>query len=330
MKKWTIYRISSPSGKVYVGVTSNFKKRMSYYRTGLAKTQPCLGASFMKYGLLNHKFDVIEEFSSNLNYALGKEMFWIRSYMSNICKFPQYGGLNLTDGGDGTIGYKASDEHRKRLGEMHKANPSRGMLGKHLSEETKQKLREFNKKNKPQGRSKYTEEQRLAASKARKGKPNYAGRGRKMSNEAKLKMSLAKKGKPAHNKGKPMPLHQIELLRKINTGRPSWNKGKNYDHLTEEERKEKFGKHNKGNTFNKGRKQAPEVIAARVLAMTGKPNSKNNQPVVYEDLVASTTKEYPSLKDAHKELGIPLWAIGDSLAGRFRKPKPYVFKYKEI
>ena len=32
-------------------------------------------------------------------YANGKEIFWIRSYMSNYSKWPEMRGLNLTDGG---------------------------------------------------------------------------------------------------------------------------------------------------------------------------------------------------------------------------------------
>lgn len=45
------------------------------------------------------------------------------------------------------------------------------------------------------------------------------------SEEAKKKQSLKKIGKPPPNKGKPMLPHVMETLRKINKGKPSWNKG---------------------------------------------------------------------------------------------------------
>lgn len=72
--------------------------------------------------------------------------------MSNACKYPFYNGLNLTDGGEGSLGYKASPELRKRLSEYHKSNPSMGMLGKKLTDDQKKHLSEIAKKNPPMHR----------------------------------------------------------------------------------------------------------------------------------------------------------------------------------
>lgn len=231
-KNWIIYRIDSPSGKIYIGKTSRFNKRMSYYKKINCGGQTKLFSSLQKHGFDNHVVSILDEFKSDSEFANGKEMFWIRSFMSNYCKWPEMDGLNLTDGGEGTAGYKASEEHKKILSEMHKANPSRGMKGKKVSDHTKGKIIEA-----------------MILSgwiKPKKPKPT--------KEETRLKMSLAKKGKPAYNKGKPMPEHQKELLRRINTGRPSWNKGKDYSFMSAEERKLKFGAHNIGNQYNKGRK----------------------------------------------------------------------------
>ena len=45
-KKWVIYKITSPSNRIYIGITSNLKKRLSYYKnnnsTGQKKYQPPL------------------------------------------------------------------------------------------------------------------------------------------------------------------------------------------------------------------------------------------------------------------------------------------------
>lgn len=57
-----IYKISSPSGKVYIGESINIERRFKYYQ-GLSqsKEQPKLYNSFKKYGINKHKFEIIEE-----------------------------------------------------------------------------------------------------------------------------------------------------------------------------------------------------------------------------------------------------------------------------
>lgn len=56
-----IYKITSPSNKIYIGQTIDFKRRLKDYRTAsnLIK-QPRLGNSFIKYGFDNHLIEVIE------------------------------------------------------------------------------------------------------------------------------------------------------------------------------------------------------------------------------------------------------------------------------
>ena len=57
-------------------------------------------------------------------------------------------GMNLTDGGEGLIGVKLSDEARRKMKEWHKNNPRKNMLGRKMSEETRRKQSE-KKKGKP-------------------------------------------------------------------------------------------------------------------------------------------------------------------------------------
>ena len=94
-------------------------------------------------------------FSSKLeNECFSKEVEIIESIgLNNLC--------NLTTGGEGTSGYKLSeetkkkmseakkgkkrvfsDEHRKKLSEAKKKNPINAWKGKKLSEETKKKMSE--------------------------------------------------------------------------------------------------------------------------------------------------------------------------------------------
>lgn len=332
MRHWYIYRIVSPSNNVYIGITSNIKKRISYYRNYKKLNQPKLKASFSKHGFEIHKIDIIDQFYSDLKYAHGKEMFWIRSYMSNCLKWENKSGLNLTDGGQGTIGWRASEEHKAKLSLIHKANPSRGMLGKKMSDEQKKKLSEINIKNPPRGMlgKKISEEEKRIKSELKLLQSELINKSfliRKHSPEAKLKMSLAKRGKPAHNKGKPMPLHQKQILIKINTGRPSGNKGKVFIG-TEEERKRRFGLHNIGNNYNRGRKQSAEVIEAKRLRLTGKPNVALYKPIVQYDHNGVFINEYDSIKNASREVGLSEWTIGNIAKGNNKKKHIFDFKYK--
>lgn len=131
MINWTIYKIVSPSGRVYVGKTSDFKERMYYYKLGICKRQPLIKASINKYGFLNHSVEILEQFEDiEVKKANQREIFWIAFYKSNKCKYPQYRGLNLTDGGDGIVGYKHTEEHKKRQSDYLKANPNKGQIKK--------------------------------------------------------------------------------------------------------------------------------------------------------------------------------------------------------
>jgi group I intron endonuclease len=55
-----IYKITSPSGKIYIGQSRNIKKRFYTYRKAGCKTQTRLHNSFAKYGVDNHILEVIE------------------------------------------------------------------------------------------------------------------------------------------------------------------------------------------------------------------------------------------------------------------------------
>lgn len=58
-----IYKITSPSGKVYIGQTVDLEKRRTTYTRLKCKGQPRLYASLVKYGFSAHIFQVIEECS---------------------------------------------------------------------------------------------------------------------------------------------------------------------------------------------------------------------------------------------------------------------------
>lgn len=70
-----IYKITSPSGRIYIGQSININFRWKQYK----KLQACnkqilLFRSFKKYGVDNHIFEIIEECPNNLLNK--KERFW--------------------------------------------------------------------------------------------------------------------------------------------------------------------------------------------------------------------------------------------------------------
>jgi len=158
-----IYKITSPSNKIYIGQSINIENRFKRYKYKSCREQRRLYYSLLKYGSENHLFEVIEECSIELLNE--RERYWQDYY--NVLDL--YLGLNcvLTNTND-KKGY-LSDETKKKIGSFK------------MTDEMKKKISKTHK-----GKIK-TEEHRKRISEGNKGK--------KMSFESKEKMSLAKKGK---------------------------------------------------------------------------------------------------------------------------------------
>lgn len=192
---WTVYKIISPTNRVYVGKTYNLEKRSMHYRLNLCKSQTLLYRSLVKYGWDAHKLEIIEKINSTQSFVNGKEIFWIRSNMSNYSKWPEMRGLNLTDGGEGSIGRKMSDEQRKAHSAFMKANPVKRNYTNH-SQETLEKMSNRRKILfasgwvHPMQGTKRPPETLKRMSEAQKGKPS-PHRGMKHSEQTKENMRQA-------------------------------------------------------------------------------------------------------------------------------------------
>jgi len=176
IRDWTIYKITNPTGRIYVGISSNYNRRIKCYKSGWCENQSVLYKSIMKYGFSNHHIEQIDTFTSDQDYAFGKEMFWIRSYMSHAGKWPKNRGMNMTDGGEGQLGNRMTEENKEKQ--------RRRLLGTKASEETKRKMSET-RKGKKINRT-YTDAQKEA----------LVERGRKLkhTDEAKMRIGEAAKG----------------------------------------------------------------------------------------------------------------------------------------
>lgn len=123
-----IYKITSPTGKVYIGRSFNIKKRFGEHRFYSDNT--LIGRSIRKYGIENHSIDIVCRCVRD-NELLNKlEVFFIKHYDSTNTNI----GLNLSHGG-GRLGFNHTDVTIKKMRENRKGkNNSKGRV---LSDETK-------------------------------------------------------------------------------------------------------------------------------------------------------------------------------------------------
>lgn len=115
------------NGKQYVGIAVDFERRWRDHCSGHGSK--LIYQAIQKYGIENLDFKVICKGTE----AYVKEMEVRAIRMLNTMA---HSGYNLTEGGEGSHGWKASDETRKKMSEAHIGR----IYGSH-TEATKQKLR---------------------------------------------------------------------------------------------------------------------------------------------------------------------------------------------
>jgi len=140
-----IYKITSPSGKIYVGKTYDINKRLSDYRyKRFNSKKSIIRDSVNKYGWDNHIFEVIEECDESLLNE--REIFWIKELDTYLTP----NGMNLTKGGDGQRNSWKHDIERVKAAKSRNGVNSPN-FGRKLSEETKKIISEkvsiYNRKN---------------------------------------------------------------------------------------------------------------------------------------------------------------------------------------
>jgi len=217
MKICGIYKITSPTNKIYIGKSIDVFKRWRHYNNLNCKNQTYLYNSLKKYGVEKHKFEIICQCDKSELDNLEKY------YISLFQCFNSEYGLNLREGGEG--GGTCSEVTKNKLREASiKAGckpPLAAFTGHTHTEEAKQKIRD-----------------------KKKGIVSPF-KGRHHTEEAKEKNRLKHLGKPTWNKGKPIgfipaggfkkghiPFNKGKKMteaQKINSGRKKgcipWNKG---------------------------------------------------------------------------------------------------------
>lgn len=107
----TIYKITSPTDKIYIGQTTNLKLRLRDYKSKSykLKEKTKILNSLRKHGFNKHIFEIIEETSLELGDE--REIYWIDFYKSYGTKL----GMNLTLGGKRTPGVKGKNHYKAKV-----------------------------------------------------------------------------------------------------------------------------------------------------------------------------------------------------------------------
>lgn len=294
IKEWAIYKIISPSFRVYIGITSNIDRRMKDYSNLRCKSQKLLYSSLKKYGFNNHSVNIIDSFIGDSAIAQKREMYWISEYKSNISRHPNVNGLNCVDGGIGSFGYKMSDETKQKIRDAN--------LGKRYSADVKRKLSEIRK----------GEKINYSMPKERKEFYSRLNSGRKHTEEAKIKIGLASAGNK-HNIGRKKSNEFCEMISRVNIGNKHCLGIK---HTAEHNKKISEG--------NKGKIVSEETKIKMRIA-----NSKKEGRHVFQySKTNELIKEHISIREAARYSGILKSSIIKQLKREAKNPKYFFFKYK--
>ncbi len=116
------------NGKRYVGIAQDYQRRWREHKSGHGSK--LVYQAIQKYGIDNLEFTVVCKGMED--YVKEMEVKFIRELNTKA-----HSGYNLTDGGEGTVGCKPSDETRRKMRDSH-----RGTTDQKMSDATKQKIGE--------------------------------------------------------------------------------------------------------------------------------------------------------------------------------------------
>lgn len=169
-----LYCFTSPSNKKYIGITTRPNQRYDEHKRHSKTMDTYFYRAIRKYGFDKFDYSVLKQVNANTKKELWDkltqlEIDYIDKYNTNNAKY----GYNTTDGGDGVIGYKFTDEDRLKV--------SKGLKGKLSGAKNPR----YNKPGTFTGKQ-HTKEAREKMSEAHKGK--------KLTEEHKAKIRKAVKG----------------------------------------------------------------------------------------------------------------------------------------
>lgn len=196
-----IYKITSPTGKVYIGQGVNINKRWNSYKRYNCKSQTKLYQSFLRHTPEAHSFEILHTLPNDVNKGIMD--IYEQFYMDQF-KESGYSLLNVSPTSGGSMrGFKHSDETKRKMSESRKGKTTTSEKQRAIiiecnktrtkSEATRKKISDSRKGIVPWNKGvTHGNEARIKISKALKGRKR-----KPFTAETRLKMSLASKGRQA-------------------------------------------------------------------------------------------------------------------------------------
>lgn len=135
-----IYKITSPTGRLYVGKTTHLARRKNTYKYNIANNVGWVNSMIMnslqKYGWEAHIFEIIEEIQDEkLNE---REIFWIKELHTYCFENPK--NMNMSRGGEDGGRSWLFDEPRRKEQSKKFTGDGNPFYGKAHSDKTKEVL----------------------------------------------------------------------------------------------------------------------------------------------------------------------------------------------
>ena len=127
-----IYKIKSPSSKIYIGQSIDIYRRWKFYSFFNCKNQPHLYNSLKKYGFENHIFEIIEE--CHIIQLDERETYWKKYFLDQFKgDWEKVLFCELYDSGGGPLSLKT------------KQKISNSLLGKNKTQQHKDNIKKARK-----------------------------------------------------------------------------------------------------------------------------------------------------------------------------------------
>ena len=171
-------------GKKYIGITKGeidrrFKQHKQITKSKNSSYRNHIHKAMAMYGIENFTVYQVDEANTKED-LFEKEKYWIKKLDT------KNNGYNETDGGEGTWGWKPTEEQRKQNSERIKIAMQDVNLRKNLSEKSKQHWENLTEEEKENKRKRFNE--------SKIGNQHAKGKHWKLSDETKKKISESKKG----------------------------------------------------------------------------------------------------------------------------------------
>lgn len=245
-----IYKITSPSGRIYIGQSTNIKTRFYNYRKSIScQKQRVLYSSFIKYGIHAHELEVIHELPIDV---CAETLTIYEQFCIDQFKDAGFEMMNLKEAGPHG-GH--SEETRRRISLGHKGKPK-------SKEAVAKQSQSMKGKPCPMKGRKHTPEARLKIKEKRALQKNVKGPPAK---EKPIKIIYPVGVHPLKGrKLSPESIRKREATRKANGNNKGWS----------DEARNRRSKLYKGRPSpNKGRKSSPEAIEKMRQSKLGKKAS---------------------------------------------------------